>query len=179
MRLSGVLLGLSAGLSLLCASSWARANDDGRAAYAEHLFQEAVQFMRKDKCPEAIPKFLSSQQLDPSAATLLNLGTCYARLGRTAAAWRTYRQAATAAASEKNDELKEQAFKAISILSPATTKLRIVAPRDSAPMSLTLNGEPLAPDEVFPIPLDPGENIIEAVAPGRVSWRRSVNANEL
>ena len=135
--------------------------------------------MKSDRCPEAIPKFLSSQQLDPSAGTLVNLATCYARVGRTAAACRVYRQSAALADSEKNDSLKERASHAIAVLMPSVTKLRVVAPRNAAAMSLTLNGEPLTVDNGVPIPLDPGENIIEAAAPGRRPWRRSVSATEI
>jgi serine/threonine-protein kinase len=165
-------------LSLLFAASPARA-EDSRAAYADHLFREGLALMKQDKCVEAIPKFLSSQQIDESAGTLMNLATCYARVGRTAAAWRTYRQAATEAESEKADDLKAHAFQALSLLMTRVTKLRIIASRSAAPVSLTLNGEPLTVEEGFPIPLDPGENILEAVAPGRQPWRRSVNAAEI
>ena len=49
---------------------------------ADLHFQRAVELMKADNCTEAVPEFLSSQKLDPSAATLVNLATCHARLGR-------------------------------------------------------------------------------------------------
>jgi hypothetical protein len=154
-----------------------RAEDD-RAAYAERLFQRGVELMKNDDCPDAIPHFLNSQELDPSAAALMNLATCYARLGRNGTAWKTYRRAAAAAATEHNAELRDQAFKGMSTLSPSLTKLRLVPASADAGVSLRVNGEPVTNYDGMPIPLDPGENIIEALAPGREPWRRSVTATD-
>jgi tetratricopeptide (TPR) repeat protein len=156
-----------------------KAQSADRSVYAEYLFQEGVRLMREDHCSQAISKFQSSYRLDPTASSLMNLGTCYARLGRTATAWRTYRKAAAAADDEKDEELKEQAFKAITLLTPTLTNLRIVTPPGSAQLSLTLNGERLTAEEETSIPLDPGENIIEATAPGRTPWRRRVSSSDL
>jgi hypothetical protein len=157
----------------------AHAADQDRAAYAEQLFQHGVRLMKDDNCPEAIPEFLTSQQLDPSAATLMNLATCYARVGRKAAAWKTYRQAAAAAAEEQNEQLRAKAFQAMSILSPLLTKLKLVPASQTAALSFRVNGEPIATNDGMPIPLDPGENVIEAVAPGHKPWRRSVTASDV
>src|SRR5262249_38054304 len=159
--------------AVLFASAVGHAEDD-RVVYAERLFERGVELMKNDKCPEAIPNFLNSQQLDPSAAALMNLATCYARLGRNGTAWKTYRRAAAAAADEHNVELRDQAFKAMSMLSPSLTKLRLVPANEQEGITLRVNGEPIATDDRMPIPLDAGENIIEAVAPGREPWRRSV-----
>lgn len=161
------------------AASDAALRVDDRAAYAEHLFQDGIKLMKSDNCPQALLKFQSSEQLDPSAATLINIATCYARLGRTATAWRTYREAASVAGREGNDGLRERAFSAISILTPTLTRLKVVPPRGSAAMKLTLNGEPLGDTDDLPIALDPGENIVEASMAGRPPWRRTVNATEL
>lgn len=155
-----------------------RSNEE-RAAYAERLFQHGVALMKDDDCPAAVPEFLTSQELDPSAATLVNLATCYARLGRRATAWKTYRRAATAAALEGNEALRNRAFHAMSVLSPSLTKLRIVTTNPNETLALRVNGEPIGEYDGVPIPLDPGESIVEAAAPGREPWRRSVTAGEL
>jgi len=152
---------------------------DERAAFAERLFQHGVQLMKEDNCPAAVPEFLTSQDLDASAATLVNLATCYARLGRRATAWKTYRRAATAAAHEGDEPLRSRALQAMSILSPSLTKLRIVTANRHESLALRVNGEPVGTYDGVPIPLDPGESIVEAAAPGREPWRRSVTAGEL
>lgn len=148
-----------------------------RSAPAEVFFQEGLRLMKEDDCQRATPKFLSSQELDPSAATLLNIATCYARLGRTGSAWRTYRLAAEAATTEGNDDLRQRAARALSLLTPSLTQLSIVGAGRVTDAAITLNGHPLVVTSE-PIPIDPGENIVEVNVPGRRPWRRTINASE-
>jgi len=152
---------------------------DAQASEAESLFQHGVALMKADNCAEAVPEFLKSNALDPSAATLLNLGTCYARLGRKATAWKSYQKASVQAQGEKNDALRERALQAMAILGPTLTKVQIVTPKDAPALSLRLNGEVLSDYAGLPIPLDPGESVIEAASPGREPWRHTVTADEL
>jgi len=156
-----------------------RSGEDGGAGEADALFQRGVELMKADDCAEAVPQFLKSNALDASAATLLNLGTCYARLGRKATAWKTYQKAASAAQFEKDEVLRERAVQAMTMLAPTLTKVQIVTPKDSPALSLRLNGEVLSNYNGLPIPLDPGQNVIEAIAPGREPWRHNVTADEL
>lgn len=153
--------------------------DEAPAAEADTRFQRGVELMKADDCAEAIPEFLKSQALESSAATLLNLGTCYARLGRKATAWKAYQKAANAAQAENDQVLRERALQAMAILGPTLTKVQIVTPRGALPLSLRLNGEELVNYDGLPIPLDPGESVIEAAAPGREPWRHSVKADDL
>lgn len=170
--------GWSLALILYGVPSPARA-EDAAPSEADALFRRGVELMKADNCSEAVPEFLKSNALDVSAATYLNLGTCYARLGRKATAYKTYQKAADAAQSEKDDALRERALQAMALLAPSLTKVQIVAPKDSAPLSLRINGEPLVNYDGLPIPLDPGESVIEAAAPGREPWRHSVKADDL
>src|ERR1035438_7696858 len=64
---------------------------------AEALFEEARSLLAAGKYAEACPKFADSERLGPSVATLLNLANCWEKSGRTATAWATYREAASAA----------------------------------------------------------------------------------
>ncbi len=148
------------------------------ATQADQHFRRAVELMKADNCTEAVPEFLTSHKLDPSAATLVNLATCHARLGRSATAWKTYQQAAELAATEKNEPLRERALQAMSIIGPTLTKLQIIS-NSSARLSIRVNGEELEAYNGLPIPLDPGESVVEAAAPGREPWRKSVNADDL
>lgn len=162
-----------------CAMPTLAEADPAQAPEADALFQHGVELMKADNCAEAVPEFLKSNALDSSAATLLNLGTCYARLGRKATAYKTYKKAADQAQVEQDQALRERALQAMNILSPTLTKVQIVAPKNAAPMSLRLNGEPLVNYDGLPIPLDPGESVIEAASPGREPWRHSVQADDL
>ena len=51
---------------------------------AEALFDEGRNLVAAGKIAEACPKFADSQRLDPSPSTLLNLASCWEKLGRTA-----------------------------------------------------------------------------------------------
>jgi hypothetical protein len=178
MRVIAALSSCFLVLGLGIIPSQARA-EEARAAEAEVLFQRGVELMKADDCSDAVPEFLTSQNLDPSSATLLNLGTCYARLGRKATAFKTYRQAASAAQAEKNEALHERAVQAMALLGPSLTKLQIVTPSGTMPLVVRINGELVENYDGLPIPLDPGESVIEAAAPGREPWRKKVTADDL
>jgi len=174
--LRAVLLSMAMAVAVMPAPAHA---EEAQTSEADTLFRHGVELMKADNCAEAVPEFLKSNALDTSAATLLNLGTCYARLGRKATAYKTYQKAAEAAQTERDAPLHERALQAMAILAPTLTKVQIVAPKESQPLSLRLNGEQLVNYDGLPIPLDPGESVIEAAAPGREPWRHSVNANDL
>ncbi|HEV8548113.1 MAG TPA: hypothetical protein VGQ57_03775 [Polyangiaceae bacterium] len=176
-RLVG-LCALVMGVAFTFASPPARA-DEAQEGEADTLFERGVELMKADNCAEAIPEFLKSNELDASSGTLLNLATCYARLGRKATAYKTYQSAAGLARTEKNDQVHERAVQAMTILAPTLTRVQIVPPKGAPQLSLRLNGDPLVDYDGLPIPLDPGESVIEAAAPGREPWRHSVTANDL
>jgi hypothetical protein len=159
-------------------SAGARAADEP-GSDADAWFQRGVTLMRADDCTDAIPAFLKSDELDTSAAALVNLGSCYAHLRRKARAWNAYEKAANAARLEGNSVLEQRALEAMAVLGPTLTKVQIVTPRDSPHLSIRLNGEALSDYDGQPIPLDPGENTIEAAEPGKEPWRRTITANEL
>lgn len=140
---------------------------------AEQLFAEALRLMQADHCQDAIPLFSESQHLDPAAATLTNLATCYARVGKTATAYRMYQQASRAAILEQKPELQRNTDQAIQSLAPTLTRLKIVPLGTSELPQIRVNGV-LIDDLREPVPLDPGENIIEATAPEHDPWRRTV-----
>ena len=53
---------------------------------AEAAFAEARALMQKGRFDEACPKLEASLSLDPALGTLLNLGDCYEKVGKTASA---------------------------------------------------------------------------------------------
>lgn len=140
---------------------------------AEQLFSEGLSLMKADHCQDALPLFFESQKLDPAAATLTNIATCYVRIGKTASAYRAYQDAARAAILEQKPELQQRTDQALRSLAPTLTRLKIVPLGSARLPEIRINGE-LVPDVREPIPLDPGENIVEATAPDRDPWRRTV-----
>src|SRR5262245_35365409 len=72
----------------------------GDKAMAESLFDRGLQLMRDGKYPEACSQLEQSQSIERGIGTLLYLGECYEKLGRTASAWATFREASSAARAE-------------------------------------------------------------------------------
>lgn len=162
-------------LLALCTATERALADETPAEQATTLFNEALQLMQSDHCQDAVPMFVESQRLDPAAATLANLATCYVRLGKTGSAYETYRAAARAAILENKPELRKKTDKAAADLNPLLTRLRVVPVGSGELPEIRINGQ-LVEDVRNPVPLDPGETLIEATAPGHAPWRRTVNA---
>jgi tetratricopeptide (TPR) repeat protein len=148
-------------------------------AAAETLFVDARKLLAAGKYQEACKALAESQRLDPGVGTLLNLGRCYEKLGRTASAWSTYREAAAAAraanqgAREKNarlaaDALESKLPKLTIVVTGAETNPRLEVRRDGAVVPSSMWGMAVA--------IDPGEHLFEASAPERKPWRTQIVA---
>ena len=148
-------------------------------AAAETLFVDARKLLAAGKYTEACKGFAESQRLDPGVGTLLNLGRCYEKMGRTASAWSTYREAAAAAraanqgAREKNARLAAEALesklpKLTIVVAGAETSPRLEVRRDGAVVPASMWGMSVA--------IDPGDHLFEASAPGYKPWRSRVVA---
>src|SRR5690606_208393 len=74
---------------------------------ADALFTAARELVESGEYEAACPKFKESHQLDPGVGTLLTLGLCYEKLGKTTSAWSSYREAA-ALARKQGDEAREK-----------------------------------------------------------------------
>lgn len=144
-------------------------------ARADLLFREGLELMHADRCSEAIDRFERSERLDSSAATLMNLAICHEHLNRPATAWRVFVRAVDAATAEGDTDLRTQAAEALSKLGPVLTRLRIITAQHVDRQVIKVNGERVS-DYRDPIPVDPGEQVIEVSAPGRKAWRVKVFA---
>jgi len=164
-------------LTLLAPTNSAVAQNQGESVQekAEVLFAQGLRLMKSDHCRDAIPLFSKSNELDPAAATSANLATCYDRIGKIASAYLTYQSASREAILEGNTELQKSTDQAMAALAPTLTRLRVAPLGDVTDRTIRVNGAVVA-DLREPILLDPGENFIEATAPGRVAWRRTLNA---
>lgn len=148
---------------------------DGDKAAAESLFQAGVSLMNEQRFAEACPKFAESQKADPSTGTLINLGGCYERIGKSASAWAVYKEAAELARKNGQADREATASARVAALEPKLSKLRIdagdipglVVKRDGAELGRGSLGVPIA--------VDPGDHIITASAPGREDWTTVVS----
>ncbi len=170
------------GLLLLAPAGAARAQD-GRKPEAEALFKQGKAEMAKGNFDAACRMFRSSQELDPRASTLMNLGACHESAGRLFSAWYAFVEAGkTAERSLDELALAEHAKKRAESLEPRLSSLKItVAPSaDVAGLEILRDGKPVLAgqwnNDVF---VDGGEYTIVARAPGRTPWTTTVTiANE-
>lgn len=160
----------------LAAAPRASAQSATDSATAETLFNEALALLEGKKFAEACAKLEASQTLDPGVGTLLYLADCYQRVGRTASAWATFREAAYLA-KDKADERESVAIDHARELEPQLSYLTVtVTSPTTAGLELEHNGKPLGSalwGSAFPV--DPGAHTIDASAPGRKAWSRTLN----
>ena len=77
---------LASACSLWLATGVVGAQGASDKAAAEALFDQGVRLMKQNNFAEACPKLEESDRIDPAVGTLLYLGECYERVGKTASA---------------------------------------------------------------------------------------------
>ncbi len=161
---------------VLCPSA-ARANDP---AAAREQVKIGYELSKEGKCEEAIPHFVESLRLDPKAITLINLANCEEKVGRLADALGHWAEARLHAQTENAKPIAEEAEKRQSALEPRVPKLTI-AIAQSAPKDTTVTRDGVALGAVaigIALPVNPGDHVIVAAAPGRAEARASIRVAE-
>jgi hypothetical protein len=138
---------------------------------AEALFEDARNLVAAGKYAEACPKFADSERLGPSPSTLLNLANCWEKLGRTATAWATYREAASAANAVGRKDYLLTAQRRADGLAPKLAHLTVTIGQPYAGLQVKRDGVVVdAAEWGTAIPVDVGSHSVEASAPGRRAW---------
>jgi hypothetical protein len=171
---------LAASLAALCAAGVALAQPSpGDRAIAEGLFREGRELLAQGSFAVACPKFAESYRLDPALGTLLNLAICHERQGRVASAWVEYNDAAAEAqrTNQKSrfDYARGRAKKLESKL--AFVVVNVVEPVEGLAIKL---GAASVGQAAWgsPLPVDPGEQPVRALAPGYKAWSSVVRVGE-
>lgn len=131
----------------------------------------------KGRYSEACPKLAESQALDPGIGTLYNLSDCYEHVGRTAAAWSGFTEAASLANAAGQADRAGEARRRAAALEPKLSKLQIVVPPTAAVAGLEVRRDDavlLPADWGKDAPVDPGKHVVSASAPGRPPWTKEV-----
>ncbi|HKO49272.1 MAG TPA: hypothetical protein VJV79_16175 [Polyangiaceae bacterium] len=165
-----VALGLLGG-ALLSVSDHAAAQNQNksRRAQAEQLIQQGQALLDSGRTAAACVKFEASEALENDVGTLLRLGDCYERAGRSASAWHTFLQAEAVAHEQKDPERAERAAERVATLEPKLIRVVFVVPRTSRVPGLTIRlGANTVPASSWgtPIPVDAGVQRATASAKG-------------
>jgi hypothetical protein len=165
------------GLTLLTASGYARADARDPAA-ADLLFSAGREAFEAGDYAAACSKFEESHRLDPAPGTLMNLGACNEKLGRLAVAWEHWREALRLLG--KDDERYARLEARLRALEVRVPKLEVsMAAEAPANTQITRDGVPLrGPSLGVALPVNPGEHIIEATAPGHAKRRYKLELEE-
>jgi hypothetical protein len=165
-------------LSVLAAPRVARAQVSAEEkATAEAVFEEGMRLIKQGNFAEACPKFEMSQRVEPAVGTMLYLAECYENTNRTASSWAMFREAASLAETSNQVERMKTAQARAKRLEPRLAWLTIDVPKDAALPGLQLrrNGV-LVSSELSgtATPVDPGEVLVEASAPGHLPFSTKV-----
>ena len=146
-----------------------------KAASAQALFDEGLRLMNAGQPASACPKFAASQKLDPGMGTRFRLAECYEKVGKTASAWALFIEISDEARGAKRSDREKIARKRADDLAPKLARMTVVV----APGLANLAGLEVRRDGTVlekavwdaPMPIDPGEHLLTATAPGKTTWK--------
>jgi hypothetical protein len=172
------LLSAALAAALLLPAQRARADVSAAdKAAAEALFEHAKLLVKDGRYGEACPKFQESLRIDPGIGVMLYLADCFEKNGQTASAWAQFLEAAAAAKAAAQPEREKKARDRAASLEPRLNRLSItLAPgADTAGLEVKRDGSPMKKALLgTPVPLDPGEHLIEVTALAKKPWSTKV-----
>jgi hypothetical protein len=145
-------------------------------AAAEALFEQGHALVEKGDYKQACPKYAESLRLDPGIGVMLHLASCWEKSGRPASAWAEYREAEQVA-MRAGDSRADVARKRADALEGKLFRLTVVVPAPTVVEGLAIarDGEAVGRAQWgAAVPIDPGEHVIVAVAPGKQRWEGKV-----
>jgi hypothetical protein len=175
---AGATLVLLACLATRSVAAQPAAND---AAMAETLFEDAKKMMARGDYAAACPKLSESNRLDPGSGTLTALALCHEQEGKTATAWAEFIQVVSEAQQAGRTDREKFARQHLAALEPVLSRLTItVAPETAQLSDLVVRRDQIAVGAAawgVASPVDPGDHVVEALAPGKKSWSAHVSLN--
>ena len=173
MKLRTTLARAALAFALLGAGA-ARAEPNAEdKALATALFKEGRALMSEGRTAEACPKLEESHRLDPSGGTILNLALCHEQQGMLARSWSEFHEALAFAGRDGRTDREQFAETHVRALEPRLSKLTIVVPDSARVEGLRIerDGRELGQASwSTAMPVDGGEHIVRASAPGRAPF---------
>jgi hypothetical protein len=153
---------------------------------AEALFERGKLLMEQGRTPEACAAFAESQRLDPAGGTLLRLALCHEAGGKLASAWLEFLEVVRVSKEGTGEPAKLQervrlAREHLAAIEPRVPKLSIGVPAAARVEGLHVSANGLPRNEGtwgVALPVDPGDVLVAATAPGRREYRTTVHLAE-
>lgn len=126
-----------------------------------------------DACTTAKHRYV----ITPNASSLNDLARCHEERGRTASAWAEYLEAQALAKREKRNDIEIAARLGAKNLESKLTKLVITAAKAASTPDLEVRRDNIPMDRGTwgsAVPIDPGEHVVTASAPGKKTWTLKV-----
>ena len=166
---------LPAILVVLIATARAQPRD---VVAGEARFQSGRAALERGDYAGACQEFEASNIADPATGTLLNLAACLEKLGRLAAAWQRFHEAAQQLAPD--DERLAVANARIASLERRVPRLTLVLASDVPPATtVARDGVELTRGSLgVALPVDPGRHTIVVRAPGHAERRITLTVKE-
>jgi hypothetical protein len=144
-----------------------------QSAEAEVLFRDGRTLIKQGKLAQGCTKIETSERLESSIGTLLNLGDCREKLGKLASAWAAFRKAEGIAKNAgTGDKREDEARRRAVALEPLIPSLTVDLTAPVPGLVLRRNGDLIDAALISTaIPLDPGSYVISAEAPGYAPWK--------
>ncbi|HEY0468238.1 MAG TPA: hypothetical protein VGC79_28765 [Polyangiaceae bacterium] len=172
---------LSSGLLLASHPALAQATaDSSRSARADLLIEQGRALLNSGDVETACSKFEASEALENRVNTLLQLGDCYQRAGRSASAWHSFLEAEAFAHVAKDAAHAQVAAQRIAALEPKLIRIVFVVPVTSRVPGLTVRlGANTVPPRSWgsPIAVDAGVQRVSVSAKGYYSWAVDIDAS--
>ena len=160
----------------LALSRGAAAQGSDAVAVAEQLFRDAKALFEQGNVAQACPKFAESQRLDPQLGTLINLALCHEREGKTASAWGEFTEVVERATRGHEPERVEFAKQHLAEVEPKLSRVVFRVANPPAGFQLKVDTRLLGEGAWGSlIPIDPGSHEVEASAPGKKTWKQTLN----
>lgn len=153
---------------------------------AEALFERGKQRMDQGRTSEACAAFGESERLDPAGGTLLRLALCHEVEGKLASAWLEYLEVVRISSEGTGEPAKlaervRLAREHLAAIEPRVPKLAIAVPPAARIEGLRVSANGLPRNEGswgVALPVNPGDVVIVATAPGRREYRTTAHLAE-
>ena len=152
---------------------------EAELAAARTLFKEARELERQDRWDEALVRLESVAKIRSTPQVLFHIALCKEHIGKLVAARNGFEQARREARKNSADQVVRESEEHIATLEGRIPKLSIATPEPPAGLTIYIDGETIEPGLLtVPIPLDPGEHRIRAVAEGHEDFEQTLSLEE-